>query len=111
MVTQDNSAPARALIDDALQRLGTARLSLDLAKDLLQRTSGELDRAGDRIASAAVELRTLLQPKEIDLAEAELGMAWFDSLSERERGEWLKAAGTAVPAEAWQHYKRTRRLP
>ena len=51
---------ALALIHDALQRLGTARLSLDLAKDLMEKGEHELNSASDRIASAAVELRTLL---------------------------------------------------
>ena len=60
MVGQDSSAPARALIDDALQRLGKARLSLDLARDLLDKGKSELETAGDRIAAVAVELRALI---------------------------------------------------
>jgi hypothetical protein len=55
----DNANPALALIDDALQRLGKARLSLGLAKDLMVRGESELDSASDRIASAAIELRDL----------------------------------------------------
>jgi hypothetical protein len=53
-------APARALIDDALQRLGTARLSLDLAKDLLDEGGAQIASAGERIATAAGELRAML---------------------------------------------------
>jgi hypothetical protein len=53
-------APARTLIDDALQRLGTARLSLDLAKDLLDKGGAEIASAGERIAAAAGELRAML---------------------------------------------------
>jgi hypothetical protein len=44
---------ARAPIDDALQRLGKARLSLDLAKDLLDVGGRELATAADRLAAAA----------------------------------------------------------
>jgi hypothetical protein len=37
-----------------------ARLSLDLAKDLMEKGGQELLSASDRIASAAIELRDLL---------------------------------------------------
>jgi hypothetical protein len=55
-----NHNPAVVLINDALQRLGKARLSLDLAKDLMEKGEHELNSASDRIASAAIELRDLL---------------------------------------------------
>jgi hypothetical protein len=51
---------AIALINDALQRLGKARLSLDLAKDLMERGGHELLSASDRIAAAAIDLRDLV---------------------------------------------------
>jgi hypothetical protein len=54
------NSPALTLIHDALQRLGKARLSLDLAKDLMVRGADELTNASDRIASAAIELRDLI---------------------------------------------------
>jgi hypothetical protein len=54
---------ALTLINDALQRLGKARLSLDLAKDLMVRGADELTNASDRIASAAIELRDLINKK------------------------------------------------
>jgi hypothetical protein len=40
--------------------LGKARLSLDLAKELMERGGSELLSASDRIAFAAIELRDLL---------------------------------------------------
>jgi hypothetical protein len=52
---------ALSLINDALQRLGKARLSLDLAKDLMVKGQSEMAVASDKIASAAIELRSLLQ--------------------------------------------------
>lgn len=61
MVDANVSAAAAALIDDALQKLGKARLSLDLARDLLEKGSSELATAGDKIASAAIELRDLMR--------------------------------------------------
>jgi hypothetical protein len=48
---------ATALIDDALDRLGKARLSVDMAADLLTRSKSELLTASDKIAAAAVELK------------------------------------------------------
>jgi hypothetical protein len=59
LANPDNT-PALTLINDALQRLGKARLSLDLAKDLMVRGEDELTNASDRIASAAIELRDLV---------------------------------------------------
>lgn len=37
----------------------------------------------------------------------EAGMAWWNALSEKDRRYWCFAAMTAVPAEAWQYFKRT----
>lgn len=107
--------PARALIDDALQRLGKARLSLGLARELLTKGSAELTTASERIAAAAADLRTLTSPVDLSVPTlaielAREGMAWWDSLSERERAEALKAGGTDVPAEAYAHYRRSRGL-
>lgn len=48
-----------ALLDDVLQRLGKARLSLDLARDLFDKAGNECATAGDKIASAAIEVRAL----------------------------------------------------
>jgi hypothetical protein len=40
-------------------------------------------------------------------ADAELGIQWWNRLSERGRLQALRAADTAVPAEAWEWWKRT----
>jgi hypothetical protein len=53
MADFNHTAPAKALIDDALQRLGKARLSLDLARDLLDLGGTELATAADKLAAAA----------------------------------------------------------
>ncbi|NHZ66628.1 hypothetical protein [Massilia genomosp. 1] len=34
------------------------------------------------------------------------GIEWFNSLTETGRAEWLNRAGSAVPADAWQEFKR-----
>lgn len=34
------------------------------------------------------------------------GIDWFNALTEQERGEWLRLASSAVPADAWAAYKR-----
>jgi hypothetical protein len=57
----------------------------------------------------AAELRELLAPA-LDQADAEGGPAWWNFLSESERAAMLKAANTAVPAEAWAHWRRSRGL-
>ena len=38
----------------------------------------------------------------------ELGMAWWNSLTERERAKWSAAAGnTGVAKDAWQSFKKS----
>ena len=58
-MVERNSNAAMALIDDALERLGKARLAVDLDGDLLDSSRRQLDVAGAKIAAAAVELRDL----------------------------------------------------
>lgn len=39
--------------------------------------------------------------------DAELGMTWWNRLTERERAEWMERAGnTGVAADAWEAFKR-----
>jgi len=40
----------------------------------------------------------------------ELGMAWWNALSERERAVWSQAAGSTGRAkDVWEHFKRAQR--
>jgi hypothetical protein len=39
-------------------------------------------------------------------ADERAGMAWWNSLSEPRRGDWLLMAGSAKAADAWAEYKR-----
>ena len=32
------------------------------------------------------------------------GMAWWNSLTEQQRAEWLRRANSARPADAWEAY-------
>ena len=41
-------------------------------------------------------------------AEAREGIAWWNDLREESRGVWLRLANSAVPADAWNEYKRRR---
>lgn len=40
-----------------------------------------------------------------------MGMAWWNSLSERQRLFWLDQAGTAVPADAYAAFKADQAKP
>lgn len=40
-----------------------------------------------------------------ELSDAERGMAWWNSVTAAERGEWLARANSSVPADAWKAYK------
>ena len=44
-------------------------------------------------------------------ADSRLGMAWWNDLTERERSEWMDRAGSAVPADAWEVFKRSAHQP
>lgn len=43
-------------------------------------------------------------PLTSSLDDPELGIAWWNSLSEEVRAHWLKKAGSAVPADGWLAY-------
>lgn len=38
----------------------------------------------------------------------EIGMAWWNRISERERSQWLAIAGSARPVDGWRAYKNSR---
>lgn len=39
------------------------------------------------------------------MTDDELGMAWWNHITEQQRAEALRAAHTDVPAEAWAYWK------
>ena len=54
---------------------------------------------GDRQA-IVIELRA-----QRNVADALVGMAWFNGLSPSERAYWLEVAGSAAPADAWRAFQ------
>lgn len=46
---------------------------------------------------------------EMRRADAQSGMAWWNSLTKTQRAEWLARAGSAKPADAWALFKLERR--
>jgi hypothetical protein len=40
-------------------------------------------------------------------ADEELGMKWWNALTEAQRGEWLRRANSATPADAWAAYRHS----
>lgn len=54
---------------------------------------------GDRQA-IVIELRA-----QRNVADALVGMAWWNGLSQSERTYWLEAADSAVPADAWRAFQ------
>jgi hypothetical protein len=40
--------------------------------------------------------------------DAELGMAWWNGLTELERAHWMEVADSAIPADAWKAWKLAR---
>ena len=112
---QHSSSPAAQAIRQALEIL--ARASADW------RGTGAAD-AGSVHWPLAVELarRELAQALEVleprrevgslagndrglDAVDARIGMAWFNSLSPTRRREWLEAAHSVRPVDAWTAFK------
>ena len=54
---------------------------------------------GDRRA-IVIELRA-----QRNVADALVGMAWFNGLSPSERAYWLEVAGSTAPADAWRAFQ------
>ncbi len=42
-------------------------------------------------------------------ADGAAGVAWWNALTKAERAEWCRKTGSAVPADAWEAYKRLER--
>ena len=40
--------------------------------------------------------------------DEQAGMNWWNGLTETERAHWLRQAGSAAPANAWEAFKRQR---
>ena len=40
--------------------------------------------------------------------DEQAGIAWWNSLTEASRAEWLRIAGSAKPADAWAEFKQIR---
>ncbi len=43
--------------------------------------------------------------------DATIGMAWWNTCSQAQRAAWLAVAGSAIPAQAWECFKRSSALP
>jgi hypothetical protein len=45
------------------------------------------------------------------LEDAEMGIRWWNGLTQAERAHWLEVAGSAVPADAWAAFKMGESAP
>lgn len=55
------------------------------------------------MASNVTPLRKAQARRAVD---AEIGIAWWNSMSPRQRLEALRAADTCCPADAWAHWQQ-----
>ena len=109
MVDRNHKPPSglQTLATRAAVHLGAAPVLIDLVLDgeIPEPAVGQLQTVQTEITAAQDCVRTIAGP--VDRADAEIGMAWWNGLSKRERAQALEAAGTSVPAEAWAHWKRS----
>jgi hypothetical protein len=63
----------------------------------------------DPEAAAAIILARLRDAgfQVVGASDAELGMAWWNSLTERERAHWASLAGTGRVVDAWELFKKS----
>jgi hypothetical protein len=91
-------------LQHALEQLSASDALLTAAADRLQAWSAGAEPDGALIRRMrAVASREASGTTHVD-ADAELDMAWWNRISERERAEWLRLANSAVPADAWRAY-------
>jgi hypothetical protein len=102
---------ARAQLQHALEQLSASDALLTAAADHLHGWSAGAEPDGALIRRMrALASREAPGAAHID-ADAELGMTWWNGLSERERAEWLRIADSAAPADAWRAYKAAKEVP
>ena len=65
----------------------------------------------DPEAAAAIILTRLRDAgfQVVGASDAELGMAWWNHLSDRERAKWANLAGTGRVVDAWEEFKKSQR--
>lgn len=90
--------PPAGSISTVVGQLDDARRAIRRARQALPAPylDGFLDRATDQTSAAIRALKS----------DTEAGIAWWNSCTERERAHWCKVASSAVPADAWEAYKR-----
>ena len=70
------------------------------------RLARALAEAGPRTHYDSDRRALVIEPKERrNVADALVGMAWFNGLSRSERAYWLEVAGSAAPADAWRAFQ------
>jgi len=70
------------------------------------RLARALAEAGLRTRYDGDRQALVIEPKERrNVADALVGMAWFNGLSRVERTYWLDVAGSACPAAAWAAFQ------
>jgi hypothetical protein len=88
---------------DALRGIGP---HLGVNERHLLALAAEVERLRSVLVAAHSTERLLTLRPTRDLRDAVAGIAWFNSLPHAERLHWLDVAGSAVPADAWEAFKR-----
>ena len=52
-------------------------------------------------------MTTKINPDRARAADATIGIAWWNRMTERQRFAALQAARTAIPAQAFNHWRQT----
>jgi hypothetical protein len=65
--------------------------------------SGSMEGLGERELDAA--LWNLMTTHRQPTADEQLGIDWWNGLTEERRAHWLKAANSAAPFAAWQAFR------
>ncbi|MGJ9420443.1 hypothetical protein ACHAC9_22205 [Massilia sp. CMS3.1] len=68
--------------------------------------AGTLDDCGPDAEAVAEKVFALGRPSAVEpTVDEQLGMDWWNSLTEKRRAHWLAKAGSAAPFAAWQAFR------
>ena len=82
--------------------------SIEVGGGVFPVAAGEDDKDAYRDAMETAQECMGPEPGVSPGPDEQQGMDWWNQLTEDERANWLQIAGSAVPAEAWAAYQRTR---
>jgi len=98
------TALRKAILDCALQATAAEPIDSDARlHSFIAKLSGTMEGLGERELDAA--LWNLMTTHRQPTADEQLGIDWWNDLTEERRAHWLKVADSAAPFAAWRAFR------